>query len=77
MVFSSGVCSTAVICAILASLLAFVFVTRDPREFRVVLFVLPQLVLFGWAARMMFRSFKSVELEECQNPEVLLLQSDF
>jgi hypothetical protein len=48
-----------IILAILVSLLVFAFAAHVPRESRVALFILPQLVLFGWAARAMFRSFRS------------------
>jgi hypothetical protein len=40
------------------SFLVFAFVNHVPRESKVALFVLPQLALFGWAARVMLRSFK-------------------
>jgi hypothetical protein len=46
------------ICAILTSILIFGFANHLPHESRMVLFILPQLVLFGGAARVMFRSFK-------------------
>jgi hypothetical protein len=59
--FLASFVAALVICALLTSLLVFALVTHDPREFKVALFVLPQLVLFGWAAREMLRSFKGVE----------------
>ena len=59
--FLASSVAALVICAILASFLAFAFVTHDPREFKVALFVLPQLAIFGWAARAMLQSFKGVE----------------
>lgn len=48
-----------IICALLSSFIAFALATRVAGGLRVVLFFLPQLALFGWAAREMFRFFKS------------------
>ena len=45
--FLASSVAALVICAILALFLVFAFVTHDPRVFKVALFVLPQLVLFG------------------------------
>ena len=56
--FLASFLAAVVICAILMSFLVFAFVNHVPRESKVALFVLPQLALFGWAARVMFRSFK-------------------
>lgn len=59
--FLASSVAALVVCAVLVSFLVFAIVTHDPRVFKVALFVLPQLVLFGWAARAMLRSFKGVE----------------
>ena len=59
--FLASAVAALVVCAILASLLVFALGARDPRAFRGALFVLPQLALFGWASRVMLRSFKGVE----------------
>jgi len=57
--FLASFVAALIILAILVSLLVFAFAAHVPRESRVALFILPQLVLFGWAARAMFRSFRS------------------
>jgi hypothetical protein len=59
--FLAASVAALVICAILASFLLFALFTHDPRVLRLALFVLPQLALFGWASRVMLRSFKGVE----------------
>ena len=48
-----------IICAILMSFTVFALATRGAGGFRVVLFFLPQVVLFGWGARERFRSFQA------------------
>ncbi len=53
-----------VICALLVSLIIFIFATRGLGGARVVLVLSLQLLLFGWAAREMFRSFKGIGLNE-------------
>jgi hypothetical protein len=53
-----------IICAILMSLGIFALVTRGVGGFKAALFFLPQVVLFGWGAREMFRSYKGVGLNE-------------
>jgi hypothetical protein len=60
-IFLASSVGARLICAILASFLVFALVTHDPRVFKLALFVLPQLVLFGWAARALIRSFRGVE----------------
>ena len=62
--FLASFVAALMICILLTSLLVFAFATHVPRESRVAMFVLPQLVIFGWAARVMFRSFKGVGLDE-------------
>ena len=53
-----------IICAFLVSIIIFTLVTRGAGGTRVVLVLSLQLVLFGWAAREMFRSFKGIGLNE-------------
>jgi hypothetical protein len=52
------------ICAFLVSLIIFTFATRGVGGARVVLALSLQLLLFGWAAREMFRSFKGIRLND-------------
>jgi hypothetical protein len=53
-----------IICAFLMSFIIFALATRGAGGYKVVLFFLPQVVLFGWAAKTMFRSFKGIGLDE-------------
>jgi hypothetical protein len=59
--FLASFVAALIICAILASFLIFAFFTHSPGEFKVARFVLPGLVLFGWAGREMLRAFKGIE----------------
>jgi hypothetical protein len=61
--FLASFVAALLIFALLISLAIFALATHGARWLRVVLFILPQLALFGWAAREMFRSFKGVGLE--------------
>jgi bacteriorhodopsin len=53
-----------IICALLMSFTIFALATRGLGGLRAVLVFLPQIALFGWAAKQMFRSFKGVGLNE-------------
>jgi len=53
-----------IICPVLVSLIIFTFATRGAGGARVVLALSLQLLLFGWTAREMFRSYKGIGLNE-------------
>ncbi len=52
------------ICALLMCFIIFALATRGVGGLRAVLCFLPQVALFGWAAKRMFQSFKGVGLNE-------------
>jgi hypothetical protein len=62
--FLASFVAALVICAVLSSFIVFALATRGAGGLRVVWIFLPQLALFGWAAREMFRSFKNVRLNQ-------------
>ena len=45
-------------CGLLGYLLVFFVARHDPRTWKVALFVVPQVVLFGWVAREMWRGLR-------------------
>lgn len=50
--------AAVIICLILSSLLTFALLHHVPRWWKVVLFVVPQILLFGYAGREMIRSHR-------------------
>ncbi len=53
-----------IICAFLLSAIIFTFATRGVGGSKVALVLSPQLLLFGWAAREMFRHYRGTGLNE-------------
>jgi hypothetical protein len=62
--FLASFVAALIICVFLVSFAIFALATHSTKWLRVAFFILPQLALFGWAAREMFRSFKDVGLNE-------------
>jgi hypothetical protein len=53
--FAIALLASVAMCGLLTYLLVFFVGRHDPRAWKLGLFVLPQLALFGWVAREMWR----------------------
>ena len=62
--FLASFVASLMICAFITSVIVYAIATRGVGGMRVALVLSIQLLLFGWAAREMFRSFKGIGLDE-------------
>ncbi len=56
--FGIALLAALAMCALLGYLLVFFLGRHDPRAWKLALFVLPQILLFGWVAREMWRGVR-------------------
>lgn len=56
--FSMALLAAVAMCALLGYLLVFFVGRHDSRVWKLALFVLPQMLLFGWVAREMWKGLR-------------------